>query len=134
MSKDYDKIAEIEQAIKKKYGSPAIQNPLSSWDQDKEKEYISQIKEVSKNEKSKAPREKEYYNGFLMDKKLLTKDNKSVCPVCDEYSFSMRNEVYFNKWDCCHACYIRWVEGREERWIQGWRPEVKGDDGKRESG
>ena len=134
MSKDYDKIAEIEQAVKKKYGAATIQNPLSSWDQDKEKEYISQIKEVSKIEKSKAPREKEEYNGFLIDKKLLTKDNKAVCPVCDEYSFSVRDDVHLNKWDCCFGCYIRWVEGREERWTAGWRPEAENKDGEREGG
>jgi len=128
VTKDYDKIAKMEQAIKKKYGDEAIQNPLSSWDPDKEKEYINQIKAVSKIEKSKTKSEKEEYNGFLIDKKLLTKDNKSVCPVCDEYSFSVRDDVYFNKWDCCYGCFIRWVEGREERWTQGWRPEVAGSD------
>jgi len=130
VSKDYDKIAEIEQAVKKKYGAATIQNPLSSWDQDKEKEYISQIKEVSKIEKSKSQGEKEYYNGFLMDKKLLTRDNRSGCPICGKYSFSVHDDVYFNKWECCHGCYIRWVEGREERWTQGWRPELRDEDGK----
>ena len=134
MTKDYDKIAKIEQEIKKKYGEEAVQNPLSSWDQNKEKEYLDQIKEVSQIEKSKTQGQKEEYNGFLMDKKLLTKDKKSVCPLCDEYSFSVRDDVYLNKWDCCFGCYIRWVEGREERWTQGWRPEVEGKDDKRESG
>ena len=134
MTKDYDKIAKIEQEIKKKYGEEAVQNPLSSWDQNKEKEYLDQIKEVSQIEKSKTQGQKEEYNGFLMEKKLLTKDKKSVCPLCDEYSFSVRDDVYLNKWDCCFGCYIRWVEGREERWTQGWRPEVEGKDDKRESG
>ena len=26
------------------------------------------------------------------------------------------------KFDCCHKCYIQYVEDREERWIEGWRP------------
>jgi len=134
MTKDYDKIAEIEQAIKKKYGSEAIQNPLSGWNPDKEKEYISQIQEASEIEKSKTQGEKEEYNGFLIDKKLLTRDNKSGCPVCGEYSFSVRDDVYFNKWDCCYGCYIRWVEGREERWTEGWRPEIEDENGKSEGG
>ena len=134
MTKDYDKIAKIEQEIKKKYGEEAVQNPLSSWDQNKEKEYLDQIKEVSQIEKSKTQGQKEEYNGFLMDKKLLTKDKKSVCPLCDEYSFSVRDDVYLNKWDCCFGCYIRWVEGREERWTQGWRPEVEDKDDRSESG
>ena len=134
MSTDYDKIAKIEQAIKKKYGEEAIKNPLSDWDPDKEKEYIEQIKEVSKIEKSKTKGEKEYYNGFLMDKKLLTRDNKTGCPVCGEYSFSVRDDVYFNKWDCCYRCFVKWVEGREQRWTGGWRPEVEVKDDKSESG
>jgi hypothetical protein len=134
VSQEYDKIAKIEQAIKKKYGEEAIKNPLSNWDPDKEKEYIEQIKEVSKNEKTKTKREKEYYNGFLMDKKLLTRDNNSVCPICNVYSFSVRDDVYFNKWECCFACYVQWVENREERWTHGWRPGVEDRNGKREGG
>ena len=27
-----------------------------------------------------------------------------------------------SKFDCCEKCYIQWVEGREERWKKGWRP------------
>jgi len=68
-----------------------------------------------------------------MDKKLLTKDNKAECPVCDDYSFSTRDDVYLNKWDCCYRCYVQWVEGREERWEQGWRPALEVSDDKRES-
>jgi hypothetical protein len=134
VSTDYDKIAKIEQAIKKKYGEEAIKNPLSDWGQDKEKEYIEQVKKVSQIEKSKTKSEKEEYNGFLIDKKLLTRDNKRACPVCAHYSFNVRDDVYFSKWDCCRECFIRWVEGREERWTQGWRPKIENEDGKRESG
>ena len=132
MSEDYNKIAKLEQEIKKKYGADAIKNPLSSWDQSKEKEYIDQIKEVSSREKSQGSTEKEYYNGFLMDKKLFNRDNKTDCPVCGQYSFSVRNDVYLNKWDCCRGCFIRWVEGREERWKTGWRPEGEASDDQRE--
>lgn len=133
MSEDYNKIAKIEQEIKKKYGDEAIKNPLSEWDQEKEKDYIEQIKEVSKISKTKTSSEKEYYNGFLIDKKLLTRDNGAECPVCGEYSFRSRNDVYFNKWDCCYECYVRWVEGREDRWLQGWRPKERDGDGERKS-
>jgi len=27
-----------------------------------------------------------------------------------------------NKFDCCYKCYWQWVEGREDRWKTGWRP------------
>ena len=45
MSKDYDKIAAVEKAIKEKYGEEAISNPRSNWDDVKEKEYLKQMKE-----------------------------------------------------------------------------------------
>ena len=42
----------------------------------------------------------------------------------------MKDDLYMNKFECCHTCYIQWVEGREERWESGWRPE-KQDASKR---
>ena len=35
MSKNFDKIAAIEKAIKEKYGEQAIANPKSNWDESK---------------------------------------------------------------------------------------------------
>tara|TARA_R110000824_G_scaffold98663_3_gene235301 strand:+ start:5340 stop:5744 length:405 start_codon:yes stop_codon:yes gene_type:complete len=132
VSEDYNRIAQLEQEIKKKYGDDAIKNPLSSWDHGKEKEYIEQVKEVSTRDKSTSAGEKEYYNGFLVDKKLFNRDNKTDCPVCGQYSFSARDNVYLNKWDCCRICFIRWVEDREERWKAGWRPNVEDDNDQRD--
>ncbi|MCW4031013.1 MAG: hypothetical protein NWE80_01470 [Candidatus Bathyarchaeota archaeon] len=129
MKDDYNKIAEIEQAIKKKYGENAIKNPLSSWTQEKEEEYVEQIKEISKKEKQTSNRDKERYNGFFVDKKLLTKDKNRECPVCHSYSFSIRDDTYLAKWDCCYGCYVQWVEDREERWATGWRPELEVENG-----
>ena len=40
-----DRIAAVEQAISKKYGDEAIQNPRANWDEEKEKEYLEQSKE-----------------------------------------------------------------------------------------
>ena len=125
MSKNYDKIAQIEKAIGKKYGEETIKNPLSSWNEEKEKDYVDQIKEEFKNQKNTLATSKEYYEGFFVDKKLFNKDNSSACPVCEKYSFSIGDDVYLNKWDCCRGCYIEWVEDREDRWKEGWRPEVE---------
>ena len=44
--KDLNYIATVEKAIAKKYGSETIQNPKGNWDDEKEKEYLQQIKEV----------------------------------------------------------------------------------------
>ena len=38
--KDLDYIAALEKAIKKKYGSDAIENPAKFWDEKKEKSYL----------------------------------------------------------------------------------------------
>ena len=42
--KELNKIAAIEKAISKKYGKEAVQNPRGNWDEEKEKDYIEQVK------------------------------------------------------------------------------------------
>ena len=60
--------------------------------------------------------------GVFISEKLITKESKRSCPVCDTYSFKSNDDVYMAKFDCCEKCYIQWVEDREERWLKGWRP------------
>ncbi len=129
--KDYNFIAKVEQAIGDKYGEEAIQNPKANWSEEKEKEYLEQIKKIQqKQRKISEARDKIEVNGFFISKKLLNKDSKRACPVCETYSFEMKDDLYMNKFECCYTCYIQWVEGREERWESGWRPE-KQDASKR---
>ena len=124
MTKDYNQIAKFEQAIQQKYGEEAIQNPKANWSEDKEQEYLEQIKKLHKKQnKNNEAKDKIEHNGFLISKKLLNKDSKRLCPVCETYSFSVKDDVYMNKFQCCFQCYVQWVEGREERWATGWRPE-----------
>tara|TARA_R100000008_G_scaffold86555_1_gene80146 strand:- start:3948 stop:4349 length:402 start_codon:yes stop_codon:yes gene_type:complete len=121
---DPNYIAKIEKAIEDKYGTEAIQNPKSNWSEEKEKEYLEQIKKTKQKwHKINEARDKIEVNGFFMSKKLLNKDSKRACPVCETYSFDMKDDLYMNKFECCFDCYIQWVEGREERWESGWRPE-----------
>jgi len=124
--KDWDYIAKVEKAIAKKYGKETIQNPNSSWDEEKEKDYINQLKELVRKEGlSEEQIEKAEINGFLVPKKLLTRETNRKCPVCDNFSFKIKDDVYMLKYECCFQCYINYVEDREERWLSGWRP--KGD-------
>ena len=124
--KDDNQIAKFEQAIQQKYGEDAVQNPKANWSEDKEEEYLSQIKKLhSKQSKNKEDKDKVEHNGFLISKKLLNKDSERLCPTCNTYSFSIKDDVYMSKFECCFDCYIQWVEGREERWLSGWRPEEK---------
>ncbi len=122
-NKDWNKIAKIEQAISKKYGQEAVQNPKANWDDNKENDYLEQIqklteKEFALNDKN----EKVDVNGILIPKKLLNKESNRTCLTCGVYSFDVRDDIYMNKYECCKTCYVKWVEDREERWLSGWRP------------
>ena len=76
MSKDYDRIAAVEKAIKDKYGEEAIANPKSNWDEIKEKEYLAQMKEhYDRQHKNSAGQEKVDVNGIKISKKLLNRES-----------------------------------------------------------
>lgn len=119
---DLNKIVKIEKAIAQKYGEDAIVNPKAYWNEEKEKQYIEQLKELSQIEKINHKDQKVEVNGVFISKKLLTKDSNRTCPVCSVYSFDLKDDLYMNRFECCFKCYIQWVEGREERWKTGWRP------------
>jgi len=120
-NKDLNKIAKIEKAMSKKFGPESIVNPKSGWDDDKEKEYLEDLKEFY-SEESRQEEDKINKDGFFITRNLINKEINRVCPVCNTYSFSGRDDLYMNKFECCEKCYIQWIEGREERWLKGWRP------------
>ena len=122
---DLNDVARFEKAISKKYGPEAIENPRKHWNDEKEKNYQEQIKKLAEKERSFEEKDdKVEQDGFFISKKLLTREaTKRICPVCSTYSHKIRDDVFMNKFDCCYSCYIQYVEGREERWLTGWRPE-----------
>jgi len=121
MKKDLNDIAAIEKAISKKYGKEAIQNPNSSWDEKKEKEYLKQLKDFYIKKEENRPKKKISENFYIKERKNSVKLERD-CPVCRKYSFSTRDDIYMCKFECCYVCFINYVEGREERWFSGWRP------------
>jgi hypothetical protein len=121
--KDLNKIARIEQAIAKKYGKEAVQNPRANWDETKEKEYLEQMRELyKKTTKHESFQEKIDVNGIKVSKKLFNRDSLQRCSVCSSLTKKTADDVCFLKFDCCYKCYIQYVEDREERWKKGWRP------------
>lgn len=121
--KDWDRLAAFEKAIRQKYGEEAIQNPKANWDEEKEKEYIRQQKELySKELQQSTVSEKVDVGGFLVSQKLLNRDSKTPCPICSKIFFKSKDDVCMTKYECCFDCYVKWVENREERWLEGWRP------------
>tara|TARA_Y100000592_G_scaffold95898_1_gene163326 strand:- start:291 stop:686 length:396 start_codon:yes stop_codon:yes gene_type:complete len=123
MSNEYDRLAAIEKAIKEKYGDEAIANPKANWDENKEKDYLEQMKELyNRNIKKREYAEKVEVNGIKISKKLLNRESLKNCPVCGAFPKSVKDDVSLIKFECCSKCFIKHVEGREERWLKGWRP------------
>ncbi len=120
--KDLNDIAALEKAIEKKYGKEAIQNPKGFWDKEKEEKYLKELKKFYDQDKRIQPKYKNTA-GFKIKTRKTEASNERTCPVCGEYSFSDRDDLYMNKFDCCFNCYIKFVESREERWNSGWRPD-----------
>ena len=124
MADKRDKIAGIEKAIREKYGDAAVLHPRANWDDDKERDYLEQIKKLAaKKRRVSDTVDKVDNGGFFMPKKLLNKESERKCPVCSVYSFNIQDDIYMSKYECCFECYIQYVEGREERWQTGWRPD-----------
>ena len=120
---DLNYIAGLEKAIKKKYGEEAIENPAKFWDKEKEKDYIQQLEEfVEKQKKSEQDEEVENVDGVLVSHKLLNKEGIFNCSVCSKKLKTINDDIYFTKFDCCEICYIKYIEDREKRWLDGWRP------------
>tara|TARA_R110002074_G_scaffold364642_1_gene538140 strand:- start:21 stop:398 length:378 start_codon:yes stop_codon:yes gene_type:complete len=120
-NKDPNYVVKIEKAITDKYGEETVRNPKSLWTDEKEKLYIDQLRDLYNQRYEKEDQEVEV-NGVFIAEKLITKESKRSCPVCNIYSFKSNDDVYMAKFECCEKCYIQWVEGREVRWNQGWRP------------
>ncbi len=120
--KDPNYVVKIEQQIQKKYGEKAVQHPKKDWTAQKEQEYLIQLKEVYHKELREEDLDKVEVSGVFVPRKLINKNSSRSCPVCSIYSFKSNDDVYMSKFDCCEKCYIQWVEGREERWKTGWRP------------
>ncbi len=122
-NKNYDKIAAIEKAIKQKYGEEAIANPKSNWGEEKEKEYRKQMKELYARLTQESPtQEKVEVNGIKISQKLLNRESLKNCPICGVFPKKAMDDVCLIKFECCSTCHIQYVEGREERWLKGWRP------------
>ena len=121
-NKDPNYAVKVEQAIAEKYGEETVVNPKSKWDNDKEKEYLEDLKSAYSPDAETEDLDKEEVYGVFIPKKLLNEESKRSCPVCGTYSFKSNDDVYMTKFECCFNCYVQWVEGREDRWNNGWRP------------
>ena len=110
---DFNKIAKIEKAISQKYGDLAVQNPAHFWNEEKEKEYLEQLKEVSRKHQHQEESEEQKLNGFYVRGKLFTKEQNNKCSKCSVYSIKIVDDLYLNKFNTCYTCYIKYIEGTQ---------------------
>ena len=124
MKKDLNYIAAVEKAISEKYGKEAVQDFRSTWEPEREKDYLGQLKERRTSLQSLQDRKKFFIAGEVeIRKRQNIKQASRICPVCKTYSFSSGDDLYMNRFECCGQCYIKYVEFREDRWNSGWRPQ-----------
>lgn len=102
----------LEKAIEERWGPEAIKHPLKDWDDKKEEEYKKQLQgllEKKKFQKKADPKLVENA-GFYIDEELFNKDTDRTCSRCNTYSFSVRDDLYMNKFGCCYKCYLKYSQ------------------------
>ena len=98
---------------------------------EKLRQAVVEKKLSEKENKRRQKVEKIEKDGFLISKKLLKKESNRICPVCEIYSFEIKDNMYMTKFSCCYLCYKQFVEQREDRWNSGWRPDKNEVDKRR---
>tara|TARA_R110000824_G_scaffold216795_1_gene403358 strand:- start:39 stop:446 length:408 start_codon:yes stop_codon:yes gene_type:complete len=122
--KDYNYIASLEKAVAEKYGKTAVQDFRHTWHEERETDYLEQLKERQARDLFSPSIKREVGNIMISCKRERSKPTRS-CPVCKTYSFSMKDDLYMNRFACCHRCYIDFVDWNEEKWKDGWRPSAE---------
>jgi|TARA_R110000824_G_scaffold137423_2_gene301530 hypothetical protein len=110
MKQDPNYIAAVEKAIAEKYGKETVQDFRDSWTEDKEKAYLEQVKYKKTNKSKKKNRD----------------TVSRTCPVCKTYSFSIKDDLYMNRFQCCYECHVKYMPNPfyEKKWLSGWRPDI----------
>mgnify|MGYP003146569161 FL=1 len=121
--KDLNYVASVEKAIAEKYGKDTVQDFRNQWEEDKESEYLKQLKDLRcKTDKLSATKEETVVDDIRITKRRTKQKQDRTCPVCKTYSFSRKDDLYMNRFKCCYDCYVDFVEYREETWQNGERP------------
>ena len=121
--KDLNYVASVEKAIAEKYGKDTVQDFRNEWEESKEEEYLKQLKGLRKKaDKLSATKEEIVVGDVKIIKRRARQKQDRTCPVCKTYSFSGKDDLYMNRFNCCHACYLDFVIGREDDWKSVKRP------------
>lgn len=53
----------------------------------------------------------------------VPKPTPLACPVCDLVMSTRDDLIAYARWQCCEWCERMWVQGKRDRWREGWRPD-----------
>jgi len=119
---DLDQIAHLEKLFAEEYGEQSVKDFRAEWSPEREKEYLAQLKRQTRRDNDGEMKKVEV-EGVMITERALGRKTARVCPVCETYSFSGRDDLFMNRFACCYECHVEFVDGREERWTNGWRPD-----------
>ena len=98
--KDPNYLAAVEKAIAEKYGKDTVQDFRNEWAEDKEKEYLNQLKDMRvKKDKLLTTKEEIVLGDVKITKRRTKQKADRTCPVCKTYSFSRKDDLYMNRFN-----------------------------------
>lgn len=103
-------IGQIEEEVSKKYGEDARELLKDSWDEEKEKNYIDDLKKIKTYYKNSNSIIKS--DGICVAKKLLEKKSQKKCKFCNKLIYSIDDLTYLESYESCFKCYVQHIEGR----------------------
>lgn len=107
----------FQATLRQKFGDFALIDLSTLWDQAKEQMYRSFLQKESKMDSEHALRIK---SGTSNKKLFISSINK--CECCFKLNTKVKDQPYMAKYNSCLSCYISYIDGREDRWNKGWRP------------
>lgn len=99
-------IAALEKMLQEKYGESSIMLPQENWTDQKEKEYLDQLKILDDKKEQETKEEIIEKDGFLIERKLFNKKNNNLCPKCSVYTKYVQDDLYLTKYGVCYRCFL----------------------------
>lgn len=53
------------------------------------------------------------------------KNSDFFCSLCDYPMHTYNDFKCRDEFNCCHECFLKYVECRKKEWKEGWRPDKK---------
>lgn len=106
--KEIEKLEKLENYLIDKYGKEWTFNPEANVTP----ETCKEVQDLILKKESEA----ESYRGNI--RRVFEKE----CPVCESLLLNTEDHLSYLLHKACHRCFIEHIDGREERWKSGWRP------------